>query len=108
MTDLTSETLLSLAQAARRFPPYRLGRPVSPATIWRWCRRGVQVPGVGTVYLESLRLSGRWLTSVQAISRFAARQTPPMDTPPPATPRTPRGRDRAAERAGAELRKLGI
>jgi hypothetical protein len=71
--------MLSLAQAAQRFPSSRLGRPVSPATIWRWCREGVKVPGFGIVRLECVRISGRWITSVEAISRFVARQTPPLD-----------------------------
>jgi hypothetical protein len=105
--DLTRETLLSLAQAARRFPPYRAGRPVNPSTIWRWCRQGVKVPGVGVVRLECVRLSGRWLTSVEAISRFVARQTPATDQPMP-TPRTTGQRCKASERATRELEKLGI
>jgi hypothetical protein len=105
---LTGERLLSMAEAARRFPPARLGRPVSPATVWRWCHKGVSVPGVGTVFLECVRLSGRWLTSEQAISRFVYRQTPAMNDNPAATPRTPVQRRRASERAGAKLRQLGI
>jgi hypothetical protein len=100
--------MLTMAQAARRFPPARLGRPVSPATVWRWCRKGVRVPGGGTVYLECVRLSGRWLTSVEAISRFVARQTPAMESNPAAAPRTPDQRQRASQRAGAKLRRLGI
>jgi hypothetical protein len=107
--DLTQETMLSLAQAARRFPPARLGRPVCPATVWRWCRQGVKVRGVGIVRLECVRLSGRWLTSVEAISRFVARQTPlPEGKTPVQLPRTPAGRQKAAERAGKELEKIGI
>jgi len=106
--DLTRETMLTLAQAAHRFPPYRLGRPVSPATIWRWCRKGIRVPGVGTVYLESIRLSGRWLTSVEAISRSVARQTPLIADSPPVALHSAGQRQRAAERAAAELDRLGI
>jgi hypothetical protein len=100
--------MLSLAQTARRFPPARLGRPVAPATIWRWCRKGIKVPGVGIARLECVRLSGRWLTSVEAISRFVARQTPVMENDPPPTPRAPGQRQRDSERAGAELGRLGI
>ncbi len=108
--DLTQETLISLAQAARRFPPFRLGRPVSPSCVWRWCFAGVKVPGVGVIRLECVRLSGRWLTSSEAISRFVARQTPPAegDTPPAAAPRTPAARKRASERAAKELERIGI
>ncbi len=84
--DLTLEKMLTMAQAARRFPPYRLGRPVSPATVWRWCRKGLKVADVGVVHLECVRLAGRWLTSVEAISRFIARQTPSASPRNPAHP----------------------
>jgi len=107
--DLRSEELLSLPQAARRFPPFRQGRPVNPSTVWRWVFTGVRLPDGRRVRLDAVRLSGRWLTSVEAIERFVAAQTPRLDeaagTP---TPRTPRQRRRAAERAGAELAKRGI
>jgi hypothetical protein len=108
LVDLTRETMLTLAQAARRFPSFRLGRPVNPATIWRWCHEGVKLPGDEVVKLECVRVSGRWLTSVEAISRFVARQTPAPESDAPAMPRTPGRRQRAADRASAELEKLGI
>jgi hypothetical protein len=100
--------MVSLAQATRRFPPARLDRPVSAATIWRWCPRGVRLPGGGVVRLECVRLPGRWLTSVEAISRFAARQTLAMEHDPPPAPRSPGRRQRDSERAAAELGRLGI
>jgi hypothetical protein len=105
--DLTRETLISLAQAARRFPPGRLDRPVSASTIWRWCRKGVKLPGGGTLRLECVRVSGRWLTSVEALSRFVARQTPAIENDAPA-PRSPGRRQRDSERAAAELEQQGI
>jgi hypothetical protein len=108
LPDLTRETLLSLAQAARRFPPYRANRPVNPSTIWRWCRQGVKVPGVGVVKLECVRLSGRWLTSEEAISRFVARQTPAVEAAPMPRPRTERQVRSASQQAARELEKVGI
>jgi hypothetical protein len=108
MHDLTRENLISFVQAARRFPPARLDRPVSASTIWRWCRKGVKVPGGGTLRLECIRVSGRWLTSVEAISRFAARQTPPAENDPPPVPRPPGRRQRASELAAAELGRQGL
>jgi hypothetical protein len=105
--DLTKETWLSLAQAARRFPPYRADRPVNSSTIWRWCRKGVKVPGLGKVHLECVRISGRWLTSVEAISRFVAAQTPSMDLPA-GTTRSPAQRRSQSERAARELDRIGI
>ena len=106
--DLTRETLLSLAQAARRFPPARLGRPVNSSTVWRWARKGAKVPGVGIVRLECVRVSGRWLTSEEAISRFVAAQTPQGDSDARPVPRTPTQRQRASERAARELDRIGI
>jgi hypothetical protein len=106
--DLRSEQLLSLPQAARRFPPYRRDRPVNPSTIWRWIASGVRVPGGGRVRLGAVRLSGRWLTSIEAIERFVAAQTPHPDDAASPPPRTECQRRRAAERAGAELERRGI
>ncbi|MGH7174433.1 MAG: DUF1580 domain-containing protein [Gemmataceae bacterium] len=106
--DLTRETLLSLAQAARRFPPARLGRPVNSSTVWRWARKGVKVPGVGVIRLECVRVSGRWLTSEEAISRFVLAQTPPADSAAQPTPRTPTQRRKASEQAGRQLDEIGI
>jgi hypothetical protein len=108
VADLIHENLISLAQAARRFPPGRLDRPVSASTIWRWCRKGVKVPGGGTLRLECVRVSGRWLTSVEALSRFVARQTPAMENDPPPAPRSPGRWQRASERAAEELGRQGI
>jgi hypothetical protein len=108
-SDLTCERMLTLAQAARRFPPSRRGRPVSPSCVWRWCHSGIRVPGVGVVKLECVRLAGRWLTSVEAISRFVARQTPSLESAKPVQlPRTAARRQKAAERAGRELERIGI
>jgi hypothetical protein len=106
--DLTRETLLSLAQAARRFPPARLGRPVNPSTIWRWCRQDVRLPGGAVVRLECVRVSGRWLTTEEAISRFVAAQTPQDDTEARPAPCTPTQRRRASEQAARELERIGI
>lgn len=109
--DVATETLLSLSQAARRFPPYRQGRPVAVSTIWRWAFTGVLAPGGRRVRLEVVRLGGRWLTSVEAISRYIAAQTPSnaaAETARAAGTRTPRQRQRAAEHAERELSRRGI
>jgi hypothetical protein len=66
--DLRTESILSLAQAARMLPPGRRGRP-------RWVLNGVKTSS-GRVRYEAIRMGGRWLTSVKAMERFAARQTP--------------------------------
>jgi len=107
--DIRSEQLLSLPQAARRFPPGRRDRPVSPSTIWRWIATGVKLPDGRRVKLGGVRLSGRWLTSIEAIERFIIAQTPaPADDTASPAARTAGQRQRAAARAGAELGRMGI
>ena len=78
--------------------------------------RGVINQRVGRrVRLEAIRCGGRWLTSVDAVQRFIEAQTPD-DLDPPAgvavpqspTPRPTAKRERAADRAGRELSRLGI
>jgi hypothetical protein len=97
---------LSLPQAARRFPSYRQAKPTSPATVWRWITSGVELADGTRVRLEAVRLSGRWLTSEDAISRFVRSQTPGLDDPP-AAPRPPAERRRRSEAAERELKMRG-
>ena len=104
--DLQTETLLTLSQAARRLPPSRQGRPVSLSCVYRWLVTGIRTTR-GRVRLEGIRLGGRWLTSAEALQRFAAALTPDLaDRPEP--PRPLMARQRASERAAQELDKLGI
>jgi hypothetical protein len=48
----------------------RLGKRISPATLWRWRLRGVN-----GVKLECLRLGGCWVTSDAAFAEFLRAQT---------------------------------
>jgi hypothetical protein len=48
----------------------RLGKRISPATLWRW-----RLKGVNGVRLECLRLGGCWVTSDAAFSEFLRTQT---------------------------------
>src|SRR5262249_18814337 len=107
MIDLSGESLISFAQVPRTLPPGRGGRPVTPSCPLRWVLSGVQTPA-GRVYLEAVRLGGRWLTSREALQRFAERLTPRMGGAEPSAPRGPDRRRRASERAGAELETLGL
>jgi hypothetical protein len=79
-TQMMSETLLSLAEAARRLPPGRLGRPVSASTLFRWIVAGLRVADGRTVRLQAIKIGGRWLTSAEALTRFAAALTPSLDS----------------------------
>jgi hypothetical protein len=106
--DLKTESTTSLAQAARLLPPGRRGRPVSLSCVLRWVLSGVRLPSGEIVRLEAIRLGGRWLTSVEALERFADRQTPQFDARTATISRSASKRQRASERATKELEKVGI
>jgi hypothetical protein len=76
MIDLAAETVLSLTEAAKLLPPARLGQPVTPSCLMRWVQVGARGADGRTVRLEALKLGGRWLTSREALQRFAERLTP--------------------------------
>jgi hypothetical protein len=109
MIDLTVETTISLSEAARLLPPGRRNRPVSFSCVLRWILDGVRLPSGSVVRLEAVRLGGRWLTSKEALQRFAEVQTPnlaPQQAGAP--PRTSGARRKASERAERDLEEVGI
>jgi hypothetical protein len=106
MIDLKNESPISLSQAARMLPPGRRGRPVTLSCLLRWVIDGVKTPA-GPVRLEAIRLGGRWLTSIPALERFAARQTPTLGGSGQ-TPRTPGQRSRESARAARDVEKVGL
>jgi hypothetical protein len=103
MIDFETEKLISLAEAAKLIPPARRGKKTHLSTVLRWILQGAD-----GVRLEGVRLGGRWMTSRQALQRFADRLTPDLETPQRNPPRSPTQRQRASERAERELAKLGI
>jgi hypothetical protein len=107
--DLTAETPLPLKDACRLVPPGRNGKRTHLATLLRWIMTGSRGPTGERVRLEAVRLGGRWMTSREALQRFAERLTPQSsDVPPSQAARTLTQCQRAAERAGQELERLGI
>jgi hypothetical protein len=92
MIDIASEGLLTLKEAAALIPSSRAGRPTHAATVFRLIRARK---------LEGVRVGGRWLTSVEALQRYADRETRAAlgNEPAPAPPIT---RRRAAEIQRAE------
>jgi hypothetical protein len=111
--NLENETTVSLSQVARRLPPGRRGRPVTISCILRWILDGVRLPSGEVVRLEAVRLGGRWLTTLEAVARFADRQTPKLTdaaapVPSGAALRAPARRQRESERAADELTRIGI
>lgn len=109
MLDLTTEAPIPLAEAAKIVPPGRAGKKTHLSTLLRWIVHGAKDPAGNLIKLEALRLGGRWMTSREALQRFAERLTPPLDAVPRAeAPRPPSARSKAAERAGRELERIGI
>lgn len=70
MIDLTEEKAISLNEAATLVPSARQGRPTHVSTLIRWITAGVEGNR-----LEAIRLGGRWVTSREALQRFAERLT---------------------------------
>jgi hypothetical protein len=97
--DSTTEQLLTFAAAARRLPSLRAGRPVSPATIWRWSAHGCRARNGERIKLEYLRVGGAAVTSVEALSRFFARLTGEEAGPGSSCPPTPSKAHKEAEKA---------
>jgi hypothetical protein len=68
--DALTEVLRPFAEAARRLPALRGGKPVHPATVWRWATRGVRGRDGAAIRLESIKVGGTLCTSDQALVRF--------------------------------------
>jgi len=100
--DYETESIITLGEACRAFPP----NGVSDATMARWIQRGVSVKSLGTfVKLETLLIGGRRVTSKEAIGRFIAEQNAPEV---PAAAITPSQRRRQSEAARTELERIGV
>lgn len=68
MSSLLAGELAPVASVAKK----RTGLRPSPATIWRWLRKGVCN---GTVRLEAVCHGGKWLTTPAAFEKFLTDQT---------------------------------
>jgi hypothetical protein len=90
--DLESDTLLSLAEAAKKLP----GRP-AVSTLHRW-----RLHGIRGVRLVTCMVGGRRFVSTDAIEQFIAETTAAADGQPLPV-RTPRHRERAIQQAEAKV-----
>ena len=99
--DPTTETLISLAQAAKHLPRRRAGKRPHVSCLYRWSTAGCR-----GVVLESIQVGGTRCTSREALARFFRRLTQ-GDAAAPAT-RTVAQRERAAARAMNELEGAGV
>lgn len=101
MIDLSTETIVSLADATTHLPTRRGRRPVHVATLYRWAQRGLK-----GIRLEIIQIGGTSCTSLEALQRFFDRLTAARSGDL-ITPRTSRQRERAAAAADAELSREG-
>jgi Protein of unknown function (DUF1580) len=113
MIDMKTEKLIRLGEAAKLIPPARSGRRTHESTILRWILTGSKAPDGTTVRLDGLRVGGKWHTTSEAMQRFAEALTPNLEAHSDRQrririPRAPSRQQKAAERAGRELAKLGI
>jgi hypothetical protein len=108
MIDLAIEKTFPLSQASKFLPSARKGRPVSLSCLLRWVLDGVKLKDGRRIRLEALRLGGKWVTSMEAIQRFAEAQTPTLEFRRQTLPQSPVRRRKAAERAAKELERIGI
>jgi hypothetical protein len=107
--DTTSETILTLSQAADELPRRRRGRKGHPSTLYRWIATGCR-----GVRLESIQIGGTCCTSLEALQRFfealtdaRARSTARDQAAAPLASRTSARRLHDSERAGRELERMG-
>jgi len=108
MIDLTRESVISLSQAADLLPPGRGGARPTLSCMLRWILKGARSPSGQRVHLEGLRVGGRWITSREALQRFAEALTPQLNGTQAPPPRSDSKRRQASERAARELERLGI
>ncbi len=105
---LQDETIVTFTEAAR-FLPKLNGRRPHPSTLWRWARKGVS-----GVHLETRRIGSRFVTSVEALDRFASALATVEPRRAARSPRTvPIGRsvgqrDREVKKAAADCDKAGF
>ena len=98
--DITREQVITLREATAILPRQKGQKGLHISTLYRWCSRGVR-----GVRLETLKLGGRVVTSVEALQRFAERCSAADST----QEQRPTGRrQREFNLAEEELKRAGI
>ena len=70
MINIKNEKIISFVEACKRLPHRRAGRPVHPATLYRWANIGLK-----GIKLETVQVGGTLCTSLEALQRFFDRLT---------------------------------
>jgi hypothetical protein len=104
--ELSQEKAISLHEAAKLVPSSRRGKATHISRLIRWIVNGAKATDGSVVKLEALRLGGQWVTTGEALQRFAERLT--SESEPSAPLRSPVSLRRAIEQADAELDALGV
>src|SRR3954469_19956856 len=100
--DFKTEEIIDVRrQAGPSLGAGRNGRPVHISFFIRAITKGINGHR-----LEALKVGSRWITSVEALQRWAEAQTGDAAAGPDESPAA--GRRKAAERAGRELDRLGF
>ena len=94
--DIEAESICTLPELARRYD-------VHVSTINRWRLRGIK-----GVRLETARIGGKSVTSLEAGDRFNEAVTAAADGAPAPRPETDAARERRLERVERELAAAGI
>lgn len=96
----SKENLLPLAAAVET----ATGQRPHPSTLHRW-----RLHGICGVKLETVRVGGRRMCTIESVRQFLVGVTAATDGEPmPTDSRTPRQRERAIDRAEGELERAGI
>ena len=103
MIDISSETVLSLSEAAKRLPGRRQNKKPNVATLYRWSNVGCRGARLETVQVGATRC-----TSVEALQRFFDSLTTAAKGSPLPPPPLPKSRRRAIEAAEKRLARSGI
>jgi len=103
-----NENALNLARAAQLIPPLHGKRQCAhPKTLTRWIRRGRIGADGARVCLEAILLSGCYVTSREALSRFLDAIAIPAQADNVAKPKTARI-SAAVSAALEEAERLGV
>jgi hypothetical protein len=106
--NLSVERAISTAEAAVVWGKSRGGRPTHPTRITKAIKDGTPTPGGDRIYLEGLRLGGQWVTTVEAIQRYAEALTTASTGRPTAPAPISTTRARTLARIDCELDAAGI
>ncbi|MGB2985455.1 MAG: DUF1580 domain-containing protein [Phycisphaerae bacterium] len=93
---LHDEHVVTFSEAARSLPKVN-GRRPHASSIWRWVRKGIR-----GVKLESRRVGGRFVTSLEALERFS-KALAEIDLPD--RPKTTSGRRATSRQRAKPIKK---